>query len=98
MQAERIAKLISDSPKRIIICGDFNDSPISYSYKKIRGDLHDSFIEKGFGLGSTYIGDFPSYRIDYIFHSDDLECISFKKIRRNYSDHYPIITGFRKDF
>jgi len=98
LQAEKIEKLIKASPYRIVVCGDFNDSPISYSYKKIRGDLHDSFIEKGFGLGSTYIGDFPSYRIDYIFHSDDLECISFKKVKRKYSDHFPIISGFRRDF
>jgi endonuclease/exonuclease/phosphatase family metal-dependent hydrolase len=98
IQADKMSKLIQDCPYRVIVCGDFNDSPISYSYKKIRGDLNDAFIEKGFGLGSTYIGDFPSYRIDYIFHSDDLECISFKKIKRKYSDHFPIITAFRKDF
>lgn len=98
LQADEMEKLIKKSPYRVIVCGDFNDSPISYSYKKIRGDLYDSFIEKGFGLGSTYIGDFPSYRIDYIFHSDDLECISFDKIEQKYSDHFPIISGFRRDF
>lgn len=98
LQADKMEKLIKESKYRQIVCGDFNDSPISYSYKKIRGDLSDSFIEKGFGLGATYIGDFPSFRIDYIFHSSDLECISFKKIKRKYSDHYPIITSFRRDF
>lgn len=98
IQADIIAKEIGESPERNIICGDFNDSPISYSYKTIRGDFLDSFKEKGFGLGSTYIGDFPSFRIDYIFHTDDMECISYKRIKKNFSDHYPIISGFRKDF
>lgn len=98
VQADIINRQIGEDPKRHIVCGDFNDSPISYSYHKIKGKFIDSFSEKGFGLGSTYIGDFPSFRIDYIFHTDDLECVSFKKIKQKYSDHYPIITAFRRDF
>ncbi len=98
IQADIIRNKLGESPKRHIICGDFNDSPISYSYYKIKGNLIDSFTEKGCGLGSTYIGDFPSFRIDYIFYTNDLECISFKKIKQKFSDHYPIITSIKKDF
>lgn len=97
-QAEILNKHITHSPYRTIICGDFNDSPISYAYHTIKGELNDSFIEKGAGPGTTYIGDFPSFRIDYILHSDNLECVSFERIKKKYSDHYPIIAGFRKDF
>ena len=78
------------SPYPVVVCGDFNDTPLSYTYKKIKKELKDAFIEKGRGLGHTYIGEFPSFRIDYILHSDDLETVGYQRDMVTYSDHYPI--------
>lgn len=50
----------------------------------------DSFIEKGRGLGNTYIGEFPSFRIDYILHSPDFKTVSYLRDTTQLSDHYPI--------
>ena len=50
----------------MILCGDFNDTPLSYTYRQLSRKLTDSFIEKGRGIGNTYIGEFPSFRICYI--------------------------------
>ncbi|HXC05517.1 MAG TPA: endonuclease/exonuclease/phosphatase family protein, partial [Bacteroidia bacterium] len=53
----------------IVICGDFNDTPNSYSYHTLGKGMKDAFLESGSGLGQTYYGKFPSFRIDYILHS-----------------------------
>lgn len=89
-QAEQIHTHMDASPYKVILCGDFNDTPLSYTYRTIKGDLTDSFIEKGRGLGNTYIGEFPSFRIDYILHSPGFETISYKRDTITLSDHYPI--------
>lgn len=94
-QAEQINLHIQSSPYPVILCGDFNDTPLSYTYKTIKGGLADCFIEKGRGLGNTYIGEFPSFRIDYILHTPSLETVSYKRDEITLSDHYPIMSKLR---
>ncbi len=89
-QAEKIAEEIKNSPYPVVVCGDFNDSPISYSYQTIRNNLLDAFIESGTGISNTYRGKFPSVRIDYILHSDRIYSSGYKKSNAKLSDHYPI--------
>lgn len=89
-QAEIISENISQSPYPVIICGDFNDTPVSYGYKKISSGLTDAFTESGSGIGYTYAGRFPPFRIDYILHSKNLESFNFKVIKEKLSDHYPV--------
>ncbi len=89
-QADMIARHISHCRYPIIVCGDYNDTPSSYTYRKIRGELTDAFIESGNGLGQTYAGTLPSFRIDYIMHSPSLQSHGFETIKEQLSDHYPI--------
>jgi endonuclease/exonuclease/phosphatase family metal-dependent hydrolase len=89
-QVEELAKHIRKSPYRVILCGDFNDTPISYSYNTIASQLTDAFVKSGNGFGRTYIGSFPSYRIDYIFHSKSLHSYHFETHPEELSDHRPI--------
>ena len=91
-QAEIIAQHISNSPFPAIVCGDFNDTPVSYVYRTVRGNLKDSFKSAGIGFGGTYNGQLPSFRIDYIFHSPLFDSYNFKKFNFDYSDHFPIMT------
>ncbi|MGB1204097.1 MAG: endonuclease/exonuclease/phosphatase family protein [Chitinophagales bacterium] len=92
IQAETLAKLISDSPYDVVVCGDFNDTPASYTYRIVKKQVCDAFLENSFGLGGTYGGLKPllPFRIDYILHSPSLESHQFKVIQKNYSDHYPV--------
>jgi endonuclease/exonuclease/phosphatase family metal-dependent hydrolase len=92
------AQLISEYIKKsinpyTIVCGDFNDTPISYSRHTIKGDLRDAFVETGTGLGTSYNRYRFLFRIDYILHSKNItpyRCTVDYAIRS--SDHYPIWT------
>lgn len=89
-QAGQIHSHLAHSPHPVVLCGDFNDTPLSYTYREIKDGLKDAFIECGRGLGNTYIGEFPSFRIDYILHSPNLEAVSYLRDTVAFSDHYPI--------
>jgi endonuclease/exonuclease/phosphatase family metal-dependent hydrolase len=95
-QAKAVKSEIDKSPYPLIVAGDFNDTPISYSYRKIRKGLNDSFVSSGYGAGFTYKGNYPPNRIDYILYDNAFECRQFDIIKVKYSDHYPIIAYFRK--
>lgn len=93
-QAEKIAKYIANSPHPVIVSGDFNDTPSSYSYQQLSAGLKDAFIEEGKGLGSTYIGYYPSLRIDYLLHSPSLKIVHFSTEDIKLSDHRPLFASF----
>jgi endonuclease/exonuclease/phosphatase family metal-dependent hydrolase len=89
-QTQIIRAHIDKSPYPTLICGDFNDTPQSYAYTNILDNFKDCFIEQGVGISTTYAGDFPSYRIDYILHDEKIECQEYQRIKKKHSDHYPI--------
>lgn len=89
-QANLLSQKIEQSPHPVIVCGDFNDTPVSYTYRKIKGKLEDAFVNAGIGFANTYVGKFPSYRIDFVFHSEEMETKSFSVPHIKYSDHYPV--------
>ncbi len=72
------------------ICGDFNDTPISYTYAQMRKDMSDAFVSSGFGPGISYNEDLFWFRIDNILHSQNFKSHKAKIDRVPYSDHYPL--------
>jgi endonuclease/exonuclease/phosphatase family metal-dependent hydrolase len=85
--AEEIRNLEGDY---IIVCGDFNDTPVSYSYRTVRGSLIDSFEESGNGFGITYNQNFFWFRIDHILHSANMKSSRATVNKFAASDHYPL--------
>jgi endonuclease/exonuclease/phosphatase family metal-dependent hydrolase len=73
-----------------IVVGDFNDTPLSYSFNMISQDMKNSFREKGRGWGTTYNGEFPNFQIDFILVRPDIQVHRYQIIKRKVSDHYPI--------
>ncbi len=91
-QSEMIANYIKDSPYPVVVMGDYNDTPQSYAYRKIKKGMHDAFKVAGRGFGNTYAGELPSLRIDYIMYSNPMVSYQFKRLKPDYSDHFPITT------
>ena len=95
-QADVLKEHIKNSPYPVIITGDFNDTPVSYTYNKIRKGLNDTFVTSGYGAGFTYRGNYPPNRIDYILYDKSFESVFFEIIKIRYSDHDPVVASFRK--
>ncbi|MBI1838520.1 MAG: endonuclease/exonuclease/phosphatase family protein [Flavobacteriia bacterium] len=89
-QALTVIEHMETSPYPVVICGDFNDTPMSYTYNQFNKTLIDSYRNCVKGIGSTYAGKVPAGRIDYIFHSQSLKSANFKIQKEIYSDHRAI--------
>jgi endonuclease/exonuclease/phosphatase family metal-dependent hydrolase len=81
---------MSQSPYPVIAAGDFNDTPLSYTYSILSNKMRDVFYERGKGIGTTYSGKIPFLRIDYILTDLCFTPLKFSIIKKKYSDHYPI--------
>lgn len=82
---------IQDSKFPVILVGDFNDVPYSYTYMTFRDILQNSFEEAGSGFGFTY-NESPSFiRIDNQFSSESL-LVKSHEVHNNidFSDHFPV--------
>lgn len=90
-QVERLLAHIEQSPYPVVVSGDFNDLPYSYSYFLLRRHLTNTFEEAGHGFGFSYNGRLPFLRIDNQFFSDALRAYRFVTYQDvGFSDHYPI--------
>ncbi len=93
-QVDTLAGYINSSLFPVIVCGDFNDTPVSYTYNKLKRNLSDAFVQSGSGIGNTFRGNFPYVRIDYVLYSEPFRSHHYHTERINWSDHYPVITSF----
>jgi endonuclease/exonuclease/phosphatase family metal-dependent hydrolase len=91
-QVNKILENISLSAHPAIICGDFNDTPMSFTYHRLVSGRKDSFREAGSGFGATFIPVWPLLRIDYILYPQEFGDINHKTHNLKLSDHYPIST------
>ena len=79
----------------IILCGDFNDVPYSYTYHTLLSNLVDGFKEGGDGFMYTYRGMRGVFRIDYIFNDPSMQCVKYYTVEKNYSDHLPVFSKIK---
>ena len=91
-QVARVLEDIARSPVPSMVCGDLNDSPVSYTYYHLQRGRRDSFRDAGRGMGASYSILWPLLRIDYIFYPGDMRASEHRTVRKHWSDHYPIIT------
>ncbi|HJH71636.1 MAG TPA: endonuclease/exonuclease/phosphatase family protein [Bacteroidaceae bacterium] len=94
-QAQLLAEAVASSPYPVILCGDLNDTPISYAYRKLADKLDDCFLEAGNGWGGTYQPARNLFRIDYILYTPELKTLAYHLYSNPWSDHriqYTIVT------
>lgn len=89
-QVEKIMKSINSSPYATLLCGDFNDVPQSYIYRKLNKGHKDAFLESGKGFGATYRQLIFPFRIDFILVDNLWSAYNFKVLEKKLSDHQAI--------
>ena len=97
-RSEEVARMLADIPhdgRPILLCGDFNDTPLSYTYQQIKkAGVVDGFVKAGHGIGHTYAGKLPLLRIDYVWVNEQIQPVSFHRLKQQGSDHYPVMLDF----
>jgi len=96
-QVDKLADELAKCPYPVLICGDFNDTPFSYTYTTIMNStkLKDSFRTAGSSFDGTYAGKLPNFRIDYLLHDKSIEAYNYRVLKAKLSDHYPVVCNFR---
>jgi endonuclease/exonuclease/phosphatase family metal-dependent hydrolase len=98
-RSEELNNVINGMPQvdgPIIVCGDFNEPPLSYNYRQMqKAGFVDTFTKVGRGIKPTYAGKLPLLRIDYVWANDGVTPLNFRRYRYKGSDHYPIMLDFK---
>lgn len=97
-QADSLAALVKANGEHdIFLCGDFNDTPISYVYQKLARITRSAYRDSGQGIGISYNQRGFPVRIDHIFVSKDWRSSQTRIVNKlEVSDHYPIVTYLHK--
>ena len=98
-RSDEMTKVLQGMPAidgPFIMCGDFNDTPMSYIYRQMqKANFTDTFIKVGHGIKPTFAGRLPLLRIDYMWTNDKVQPLCYDRLRVKVSDHYPVILEFK---
>lgn len=94
-QAYVVAAHKKTTKNKILITGDFNSTQYANVYRTIRGDMQDTFQEKGSGYGRTYNFKYYPVRIDFILVDKSFEVVSHQNYNAKLSDHFPVMTSIK---
>lgn len=93
-QAEALARMTDTLASPIVLCGDFNDTPASYTYRVVTTSMTDAFRQVGRGYGATFREYHGILRLDYAFYGTGIEPLRYRIPDVDYSDHRPVIFSF----
>lgn len=93
---DTLRMVIESTPHERIICGDFNDTPMSYVYGELVKNHKDAFVECGSGYGYTFRPMYNTLRIDYILHSEGMTSQGYAvDVDMTLSDHLPVLADIK---
>ena len=93
-QVEAVDSIARSIGGNIILCGDINDTPNSYSYHVLKKNRRDAYLDLGTGPGYTYFANRMWVRIDYLLYEGDMQARYVNVLEKRSSDHYPIYAEF----
>jgi endonuclease/exonuclease/phosphatase (EEP) superfamily protein YafD len=85
-------RLGSDLP--CLIGGDFNSPAGDRVFHTLERHFTDAFAEAGTGWGNTFRNDWPLLRIDQLWTTDELRCVSARAVKTEHSDHRMVVADF----
>ncbi len=94
-QTDQVANKVFKEKLPTIVCGDFNEPPLSYTYSKFTKKFKDAFSNCGCGFGTTYAGNIPGLKIDHVFYNEQVQMLSTNILKVPYSDHNPTVSKFK---
>lgn len=95
-QVDSIAAVIEATRTPRIVCGDFNDTPVSYVYRRMAAGLDDAFSDCGSGYSYTYRGFFNMLRIDFVLTSPEFRAVVYEVPEVTFSDHLPVVVRLKR--
>lgn len=91
-QSQLVRQIIDTTRYPVIVCGDFNDTPVSYAFNHIRSHgLTDGFRTCGKGYGHSFKGIKGLLRIDFIAYDSHFVGLTYDSPSLPGSDHNPIV-------
>lgn len=95
-QVDTVLARVARSPYPVLLAGDLNDLPYSYTYDQLADHLQNAWASVGLGIGSTYNGKLPLLRIDQQFAGPEWEVLGCRVHREiPWSDHFPVEAQYR---
>jgi len=90
-QVDTLLARIARSPYPVLLAGDLNDPPYSYTYDQLADHLQNAWATVGLGPGFTYNGRLPCLRIDQQFAGPQWQVLGCRVHREiKWSDHFPV--------
>lgn len=95
IQIDSLIASIDSIEGPLIVCGDFNDVPLSYPMRALRKiGMKEVYPEVGNGKGATFHANRLNFRIDHIFYRGNLKPVWVKVFQNDLSDHYAVEAEF----
>lgn len=96
-QAKAVRQLLDETSGDVLVMGDMNDTPGSFTYRTVCGeDLRDAWADTGFGPMYTFHAHHLYVKIDHIFYRGDMKVLSCRRDKEGESDHYPLVAVFER--
>ncbi len=96
-QAKAVRQLLDETSDDVLVMGDMNDTPGSFTYRTVCGeDLRDAWADTGFGPMYTFHAHHLYVKIDHIFYRGDMKVLSCRRDKEGESDHYPLVAVFER--
>lgn len=94
-QVQDIIAHMEDCPHPNIVMGDFNDTPQSFAYQKLKSGKTDAFVTSGKGFDATFLKPFPFLRIDFILLDNSFIATEYNSTDSINSDHKLIFANLK---